>query len=269
MIDVEAYTLFSGSSGNATYIKSGHDEFLIDAGVSCRAINEALGRLGSSLSKIRAIFITHEHTDHIKGLETISKKYKIPVFITSVSAKTLSNYNCYVGGCIINNEIGDKVYLDDTVIETNETPHDSLSCTCFRITLANGTKLGYATDIGKLSQSVKENLLGCDYIVIESNHDVQMLKCGAYPYYLKQRILSDRGHLSNKNCATYLPSLVEAGAKCIVLAHLSRDNNRPDIAFSESRLSLNTAGIRVAMKDVDGDITLRIAQPCEPVKIIY
>lgn len=268
MQKVEAYTLFSGSSGNAAYIKSGSDEFLIDAGASCRAIETALKGFDTSLANIRAIFITHEHSDHIKGLEIISKNHQIPIFINQKSASVLKAQLRYVEDYIKIITPGDKIYLNETVIESGLSPHDSAACSCYKVTLANGTSLGYATDVGNLSSGVKEILCGCEYVVIESNHDLQMLKDGPYPYYLKRRITSDIGHLSNNNCADFLPILVNKGAKSIVLAHLSRENNSPAIAFSESRITLNKSGIRVDCEDVCGDVRLMVADACTPVKII-
>lgn len=268
MQNVEAYTLFSGSSGNSAYIKSGTDEFLIDAGASCRAIENALKGLNTSLANIRAIFITHEHSDHIKGLEIIAKNYQIPIFINQKSASVLKAQLRYVEDYIRIITPGDKIYLNETLVESGISPHDSAACSCYKVTLADGTSLGYATDVGYLSEGVKEVLGGCEFVVIESNHDLQMLKDGPYPYYLKRRIISDTGHLSNRNCAEFLPLLVNQGAKSIILAHLSRENNSPDIAFSESRISLNNSGIRVECKDVCGDVMLKVADACTPVKII-
>ena len=268
MQKVEAFTLFSGSSGNSAYIKSGSDEFLIDAGASCRAIENALKDFGTSLTNIRAIFITHEHIDHIKGLEIISKNYHIPIFINQKSASVIKAQLRYVEDYIRIITPGDKIYLDETLVESGISPHDSAACSCYKVTLADGTKLGYATDFGNLSDGVKTILGGCEYVVIESNHDLQMLKDGPYPYHLKRRIISDIGHLSNRNCADYLPLLVNQGTKSIVLAHLSRENNRPDIAFSESRITLNKSGIRVECEDVCGDVQLKVADVCTPVKII-
>ena len=268
MQNVEAYTLFSGSSGNTAYIKSGSDEFLIDAGASCRAIENALKGLDTSLTNIRAIFITHEHNDHIKGLEIIAKNYQIPIFINQKSASILKAQLRYVEDYIRIITPGDTVYLNETQIESGISPHDSAACSCYRVTLADGTSLGYATDIGYLSDGVKKIIGGCEFVVIESNHDLKMLQNGPYPHCLKKRIISDTGHLSNRNCAEFLPLLVNQGAKSIVLAHLSRENNSPDIAFSESRISLNQSGIRVECEDVCGDVRLIVADACAPVKII-
>jgi phosphoribosyl 1,2-cyclic phosphodiesterase len=265
--ELKAYMLFSSSKGNTAYVKCGSDEILIDAGVSARRICSALADIGTSIKNIRAIFITHEHNDHINGLATISKYYKIPVYAPYLSAKYIAENQPETSVCLIENDDGSCVAFDNMSISAIETPHDSLASVGFRIDLG-GKTLGYATDIGHLSPKVEQILLGCDYVVIESNHDLEMLHHGDYPYFLKQRISGRRGHLSNTDCAGFLPRLVESGAKTIVLAHLSENNNRPQIAFGESRGKLSAEGITVGSEDCSGDVKLSVALPSCSVRII-
>lgn len=265
--ELKAYMLFSSSKGNTAYVKCGKDEILIDAGVSARRICAALADIGTSIKNIRAIFITHEHNDHINGLATISKYYKIPIYAPYLSAKYIAECQPETEDCLIENDDGNCVSFGDMRVTAIETPHDSLASVGFRIELG-GKTLGYATDIGHLNEKVEQILLGCDYAVIESNHDLEMLRNGDYPYHLKQRILSRRGHLSNTDCACFLPKLVESGAKTIVLAHLSENNNRPQIAYGESRGKLSAFGIKVSSDDCSGDVCLSVASPAGAVRII-
>lgn len=264
--DLKAYMLFSSSKGNVAYVKCGNDEILIDAGVSARRICNSLDELGTSIKNIRAIFITHEHNDHINGLQTISKHYKIPVYAPYLSAKYIADCQSETADLLRSNDDGDCVELDNMRIHTVATPHDSLASVGFKIEFGDKT-FGYATDIGYMSTGISEMLDGCDYVVVESNHDVDMLKQGEYPYYLKQRILGRHGHLSNTDCADFLPELVKKGTKSIVLAHLSENNNRPQIAYGECRGRLASCGINVSVGGNRGDVSLAVASPVGSIKI--
>lgn len=262
-MDVKIFSLFSSSTGNSLYIKSGNDEILVDAGMSAKAIDASLADIGSSLGRIKAIFVTHEHCDHIKGLKTISKKYSIPIYIPSLCAKELPN-ECLP--FVIPNDPGDVCEFDDIKIETHETPHDSAHCACFRMEFGTKT-FGYATDIGHLSHEVQDTVFGCDTVFIESNHDLSMLKNGPYPYALKQRILGKFGHLSNEECSRFLPYLVRGGTENIVLAHLSAQNNLPEIAFKVARDKLGENGFSVAGDAFGADVSLCVASPCKTVRV--
>ncbi|MBQ3231095.1 MAG: MBL fold metallo-hydrolase [Clostridia bacterium] len=271
MSEAKIYTLFSSSKGNCAYIKHGRDEFLIDCGASARAIENALAMVGSSLADIKAIFITHEHSDHIRGLSTVCKYFGTPVYAPSSSL-------CYIDSHIAcaadlrELKSGCAVELFDSAVCPVATPHDALSSVGFRIRVGNEI-IGYYTDIGHLSEGVLRGLAGCRRVVIESNHDIEMLKNGRYPYSLKQRILGDRGHLSNRACASLLPHLARHGTESFVLAHLSEENNRPETAFRESFVALLEKGFTVNGEritdapepDCVGEIKelrLRVASPC-------
>lgn len=243
MSEAKIFTLFSSSKGNSAYIKYGRDEFLIDCGASARAIDNALKTVGSSLANIKAIFITHEHSDHIRGLSTVCKYFGIPVFAPTASLGYIdSHITCSAD--LRELRSGRAVELFDTAVCPVATPHDALASVGFRIR-AGGELIGYYTDIGHLSENVLRGLSGCRRVVIESNHDIEMLKNGSYPYPLKQRILGELGHLSNKACASLLPHLARHGAESFVLAHLSEENNRPEKAFRESFVSLLEKGYTV------------------------
>lgn len=234
-------TLYSGSGGNSVYIRAGGCEILIDAGKSARAAERSLSCAGSSLSNINAIFVTHEHTDHTGALEVISKKHGIPVHMTKSSAEQILSAGCFLESCVTKHSPRFCVDIGGVKVKSFVTPHDSVMSVGYTVEFEEDGKvrrLGLATDMGYITDEVRESLLGCEYVIIESNHDIDMLKNGGYPQFLKRRILSERGHLSNSDCAQFLPELVASGTKKILLAHLSRDNNRPGIAYECCRRSL-------------------------------
>lgn len=229
---IKCLPLFSGSAGNSTYVNCSGEEFLIDCGVSCKAVSCALEQIGSSISNIRGIFVTHEHIDHIKGLEIISKKYGIPVYMNTNSAKYIYCSDGYENLRSVINILDptQELKTENAKFDVYKTPHDSWGSVCYRVTTDDDT-LGYATDIGYVTKGIASALMGCRTVVIESNHDIEMLKNGPYPVYLQNRILSRNGHLSNDDCARFLPYLAQSGTQKIWLAHLSKENNLPPIAL--------------------------------------
>lgn len=255
--------LFSSSSGNCTYIQGGNDAILIDAGESCKQIITALEQHMLDINKIKGIFITHAHNDHIKGLRVLLKKTHIPVY---ASKETL-------GALILNGvfsaedkyfDITEKYDLPaDLKVDYFKTSHDCEGSVGYTVTFKDGEKAAVCTDLGYVTDEVRENLSGCKTVMIESNHDVGMLQNGPYPFELKQRILGQSGHLSNASCATELPSLVRQGATSIILAHLSKENNTPDLARVTAESVLLENGM-VA----DKDFMLYVA-PVSNGKIIY
>lgn len=232
MENVSLISLYSGSKGNCTYIRCGEDEILIDAGRSFKALSSALTSIGSGIDRIKAIFITHEHSDHISALEMISKKFNIPIHITEESSKKILATTSYVKNNIIRHTPLFEEQIGGMTVRSFPTPHDSDMSVGYTIRLPSGEKIGYATDIGHITNTIRENLLGSAAVVIESNHDTDMLKNGPYPAWLKMRIGSSNGHLSNTDCSAFLPELIASGTKDILLAHLSDENNSPDTALS-------------------------------------
>ncbi len=256
-----AYTLYSGSSGNCIYVKTEDAEILFDAGVSARAVEKGLNAVGSSLSNIRAIFVTHEHSDHIKGLEVIAKKHHIPTHMTNPSARALIRTpdaallnDLYLHPSVFSVKFG------NTTVRSFATPHDSAASVGYTVEYKqNGAteKFGLATDIGHITEEITQAMIGSESVVIEANHDINMLLSGPYPYHLKLRILSDRGHLSNEKCADFAKFLASNGTKNFVLAHLSKENNFAPIA---------EATVRNALSDFE-DIHLAVALPSTPVLV--
>lgn len=245
----EIYQLFSSSKGNCCLIKNKADVFLIDAGVSARRIETAMKETGIAPASLRAVFITHEHTDHIKGLEMLSRRYGLPVYAPTGCFEGILKCCPSAFPYLKPNDHGTLTALENTRLYTVRTPHDAASSVGFRIELC-GEKMAYFTDIGHLSAEILRALSGCRRVVIEANHDIERLKSGPYPYPLKQRILGPYGHLSNFDCAALLPHLVNYGTERIVLAHLSEENNTPELAYGECDARLQgKASLSVACPD--------------------
>lgn len=234
----EFYTLFSGSSGNSEFIRCGEDAILVDAGKSAAAIERALVGLGSSLSKVKAIFVTHEHCDHVAGLPVIARKYGIPIHVLAKTAYEMKQLPCTA---VLHEGLFEET-VGSITVRAFYTPHDSI-CSLGYIITCGGHRFGIATDMGMIARNVVEALAGCDCAMIESNYDEEMLRNGSYPPLLKARIASDRGHLSNKNGALLAAILAHAGTRRIVLGHLSEENNDPDIALREACEELSRRGL--------------------------
>lgn len=253
--------LFSGSSGNSTYLETPTTKLLIDAGVSCTRISNALESIGSSIKSINGILISHEHSDHVKGIEIIAKKYSIPIYATSKTWEALDKYN-------ISSELKNiftpnaKFKIGDISILPFSIPHDAADPCAF--SLFNETKkITVATDIGHLDDELITKMYASDILLIESNYDRDTLICGPYPYMLKKRIQSDVGHLSNEMAGKAIKTLYENGVCNFILGHLSKENNFPELAYQTILNEIKTSScnlpftLTVAKRDeVDEMITL-------------
>jgi phosphoribosyl 1,2-cyclic phosphodiesterase len=230
--------LGSGSRGNATYLESGATRILIDAGMSGKDLQKRLAAIDVDISAIDAIMVTHEHNDHIHGVGVLSRRAGIPVFANpatfsaaSGTVNRLSAYNEF--------ETGTTFEFHDLEIHPFAISHDSADPVGFRI--FNGTvSFGYCTDTGKVSQLIRHRLAACQALVLESNHDIEMLQNGGYPPYLKQRIRSSQGHLDNVETAAFLKELLHEDLQHVVLAHLSEENNRSEIAYRHAVSALDS-----------------------------
>lgn len=244
-------TLYSGSGGNSTLICANGTKILIDAGKSARALCSALRSVGCDISEIRAIFITHEHCDHVSALETLAKNNRIPIHITEQSAQKLLRIpSPELHSAIVSHSPLFCEEVDGLSVRSFCTPHDSNMSVGYRIEFSDADGLhaiGYATDVGYVSDGVKASLIGCEAVVLEANHDPDMLSCGPYPYTLKTRIRSRRGHLSNGECATLACELVAHGAKGFILAHLSEENNDPTLALDEVSCAVSDPTVRICV----------------------
>lgn len=243
---LSVWSLASGSKANCTLIRSVKTSVLVDLGVSCRGAVKALSAAGADMSSVSGVFITHEHTDHISGLQTFFKNYDIPVHMTEPS------YLAYIMGKGF--EYRDRVTVHpveysykvgDLTVQSLAVPHDSAACVAYRITEDNGSSVGICTDTGTPSIRLLDFFSGCRYVITECNHDKVMLKCGVYPEEIKRRILSDNGHTSNDDCAAFTVELARRGVKNVLLAHISPENNTPELAFYTVSKALKEAGCRL------------------------
>lgn len=221
------YPLFSSSGGNSTYIGTKEAGILIDDGVSFSRLKKALELNGLSAESVKAVFITHEHSDHIKGLAVLTKKIKVPVFARGLTLDYLVKSGCLNGEY---REIKGGEEIIGMSIESFSTPHDAQQSCGYRITFKDGSSAAVCTDLGHVTDEVESALKGVKCVLLEANYDVEMLRNGSYPYYLKTRIFSGNGHLSNIDSGDFAARLVRSGTEKIILGHLSRENNRPEIA---------------------------------------
>lgn len=235
--------LYSGSSGNATFVGNSEGGVLVDAGVSCKSIKTALEAIGQSVETIRAIFITHEHIDHIRGLKILLKYHRIPLYASAGTLDYLEEQDYLPPGCAVNVVSPEGEYISDMTVRPFRTPHDAAESMGFSIETPDERRICIATDLGFVTDEVRQNLLGCDLAVIESNYDKRMLECGSYPYPLKRRILGNTGHLSNDHCAKELLNLANHGTARFFLAHLSKENNIPELALQTAVNELALGGL--------------------------
>lgn len=217
----------------------------MDIGASCKAIVQGLAELDQRPEEIQAIFITHEHIDHIKGAGVFARKYNTPIYATCATWKQMERQiGAVPEKCIRVLDTNSFVSVGDIVIQPFSIPHDTQDPVGYSFYIDN-QKITTATDVGHVSATLEANLRGSSAVLLESNHDVAMLKSGPYPYPLKQRILSDYGHLSNENCAKLAVLLAESGTKQFLLGHLSAENNRPDLAYQTACNYFRQAGAQV------------------------
>ncbi|MBR2079839.1 MAG: MBL fold metallo-hydrolase, partial [Clostridia bacterium] len=235
-------SLFSSSSGNSTFISSASTSILVDAGVSAKRMVKALTDREIDPKTIGGIFITHEHIDHVNAVRILATNNGIPVYATEGTLEALEESGVLNGKFPVNVMPEEGIEVGDLFIKSFKTPHDSRESCGYTITLPDGQKAAIATDIGHMTEEIMQNLKGSALVMLESNHDEGMLRNGPYPYYLKRRILSDVGHLSNNACAEAVTELLKSGTVRFFLGHLSRDNNFPALAYETSASALKTIG---------------------------
>lgn len=257
--------LFSGSSGNCTYVGTADGGVLIDAGVSAKRIKNALIEREIDPATIRTVLLTHEHNDHVAGLKVLCKQFGWSVVASEGTLDGLTAEDKLPGNGKIYMLPADRsLTVAGLRITPFEAPHDSRQCYGYRIDSEDGRSLAMTTDLGYVPDTVLQAILGCQTVHIESNHDPEMLRNGPYPPWLIQRIRGKGGHLSNQECAAILPALLKAGATRFVLAHLSEHNNTPAMALDCASAALMAAGATVGR-----DCLLSVAKPTGDSPVIY
>lgn len=229
---VEVCSLSSGSRGNAFFIKTGNNAFLVDAGISCKQLCSRLEQIGHSIENIKGIFITHEHTDHVQGLRVLLKRFPIPLY---VSSKTYRRLGLSLNGSPLEFIASrDRIEIDDTIIESLPKSHDAVDPSLFSF-YYKGKKISVVTDAGHICKNVVTSVRDAHILFLESNYDEDMLWNGIYPYPLKKRIAGNQGHLSNVCAADLIRGHAEPGLQHVFLSHLSENNNTPEAALATFR----------------------------------
>ncbi len=256
-------SLASGSSGNSQYIGTNSAKILIDAGVSGKYIKNALEHIGITMSELSAVLVTHEHSDHIKGLGVLMRKYNLDVYINE---STWHETKRYIGDVDENKvhifQTGKPFEIEDMYIEPVSISHDAVDPVAFSIQTQQ-VNICVATDMGVVNDEICSKIDKCNFLMIEANHDENMLKMGNYPYQLKRRILGEKGHLSNEVAGnTALKSLKYGNLSQVLLGHLSRENNFPHLAYE----TINEIFVRNNIK-LGIDVNIDIAHPCRVGKL--
>lgn len=247
---MEVCSLFSGSSGNCTYISDGDTKLLVDAGVSGTKIIKALEEIDVRPQDIKGILVTHEHTDHVQGVGVLSRKLDVPVYATGGTWQAME---AKIGNVAFKNtieiEAGTDFYIGNLDITPYAIPHDAASPVAYNF-MAGRKKVGVCTDLGFMPKQVFDNIRDCNVLLLEANHDLDMLNSGAYPYELKRRISGSKGHLSNETCGKTLAMIADK-VKYVMLGHLSRENNTEELAFMTISEILKSNGITQADMNIE------------------
>ena len=254
-------SLYSGSSGNSFLIGTENTNILVDAGVSSKKIEQALNSLNVDPCSISGILVTHEHSDHVQGLGTFSKKFDIPVYVNFETLDAMPKQKEKLNIKNINLfQVGNTFYINDLKIASFSIPHDAANPCGFNI-YKNNKKISIATDIGHMTNSILENLEKSSFIMLESNYDPEVLKCSPYPYYLKTRIAGPNGHLPNEMAGKTISHLLKYGLEGAMLGHLSKESNFPELAYKtvvdeliSNNYNENSLSLNVASRDCPGKL---------------
>ena len=251
--------LYSGSTGNSSYIETNHTKILIDAGESAKKITNALSFCGTNASDIDAILVTHEHTDHIKSISTLAKKYNIPVYANKETWEAMPEQKEKIPEeCIKFYVPNEDFEIKDLKIHPFSIPHDAANPCGFNF-FFDHKKISIATDLGHVTEDILHNLEKSTFALLEANYDINVLKYSRYPYLLKQRIAGPHGHLSNNDSGILISKLIKSGLTNVTLGHLSKENNFPELAYKtvveeliNNHYNENAIHIDVAKRDAPG-----------------
>ena len=253
--------LYSGSSGNCSFVGTDNINILIDCGESQKKILTALESIGTNINQINAIVVTHEHSDHVKTLGAISKKYNIPVYANEKTFNNMPEQTELIkeeNRKIFNTD--DHFEIGDLQIHPFHIPHDAAEPCGYNIYNENN-KISIATDIGHMDNSILKKLEGSNFLLLESNYEPEILKYAKYPYYLKRRISGPNGHLSNQEASDTIIKLLSTGVNNIMLGHLSKENNFPELAYK-------TVMDEIINNKINNNLTLNVASRIKPSDII-
>ena len=244
------------------YVAGGSTSILVDCGISFRRLKLALSDLQVDIEDIHAVIITHEHTDHISGLMTLLRRHPLPLYASEDTLRYLCKHDLIPAEARII-PIEERIQIGDIEITPFNTPHDAAHSIGLRLLMPDGRHVGIATDLGYVTDKVREHLTGCDLVMLESNYDPGMLFCGTYPYSVKQRIKSEYGHLSNADCADEVTRLAESGTTRFILGHLSERNNLPQLAAQTTKAALAVNKMREGV-----DFILTVAPARQPLEMV-
>ena len=264
---LELCSIASGSSGNCICVGNDNTHLLVDAGISGKRIEQGLNQIELKTSEMQGILITHEHSDHICGLGVLSRKYHIPIYATSKTIEAIkmcSSLGKIDEDLFVPIRADENFRIKDITIEPMHTSHDAIDPVAYRMRYEN-KRIAIATDLGTYNDYTVECLKGMDLLFLEANHDVNMLQVGPYPYSLKKRILGDRGHLSNELSGKLLCRLLHDRMQTVVLGHLSKENNLPELAFETVRVELIMADTGYRPED----FSIKVASRSQMSEIIH
>lgn len=248
------YPLCSSSKGNCTYIGNRESGIIIDVGLSLKLFLHQLDLINISISAIKGIFITHEHSDHISGLKAIGNHINVPIYASLEVIEHLVKLNKTPTYCKLYEMNNKPIVIDDMQLNSFKTPHDSVGSQCYKLNFSNGKNVAVCTDLGNVTQDVFDNIIYSDIMFMESNYDLKMLEYGSYPRFLKNRISCSKGHLSNEETSKVLAQLFINGTNQFILGHLSEENNNPSLAYNTSVEEIYNQGGKI-----DRDYSLSIA----------
>jgi len=253
-------SIASGSSGNSIYFGSDNTHILIDTGISNKRIEEGLKNLGLKVSDLSGVLITHEHSDHIQGLRTLTKKYQIPIYATKGTLDYIKAKKIIEGNEDLCNVISadTKITIDDIDASVFKISHDASEPVGFRLSTA-GKSVAVATDMGVYDEYIVDKLQDLDAILLEANHDIRMLEAGPYPYHLKRRILGSKGHLCNEIAGKLLARILNDNIKHVLLGHLSKENNYPSLAYETVKVEIDEADVEYRGSDFKIEVAKRDA----------
>lgn len=256
-------TLASGSTGNSIYIGNKNTNILIDCGISGIKLQNALKSIGVQPQYIDAVFITHEHTDHINGVGVFSRRFNIPIYATEKTWYIMQNK---IGSILPNNKIiiypNEKIIINDLYLNAFSVPHDAVDPVCYNI-FYNNIKISLLSDLGHVNDNILEKIQGCSALIIESNYNAHMLLNGSYPEQLKKRVIGQYGHISNETCASIICYTISEKLKDVILFHISKENNTKKLALSTVTNILKSNGILVQK-----DLNLHIANEYGAIPLI-